>query len=260
MPPKVYPRLRIEREMSSEGPRSGYESTRAWEDDGRFGYLTKESIIERIQREKPECQLVRWSKHIEETIPNLEQRVNSWFCDLRLGEQAFLSSDKHASNLEWEHDFTINPGEFALLMTDEEVNIPDDLAAFISLRFKVALRGLINISGRHVDPGYQGKLVFSVYNAGSNPVILKRGDPIFMIVFARLDGRAKPRNDPHFSRITNLSSEWMSWTKGPPVSLLQVNRRLEKLEIRFDVFVGIVSAAAVITAGALLAWAAGIKP
>jgi dCTP deaminase len=45
---------------------------------------------------------------------------------------------------------------------------------------------LINVSGFHVDPGYKGNLVFSVYNAGSSQISLSAGEPCFLIWFADL--------------------------------------------------------------------------
>ena len=83
--------------------------------------------------------------------------------------------------------FTIPPGQFAFLLTEEVVSIPADALAFISIRAKTKFRGLVNVSGFHVDPGYRGQLTFSVFNAGPVPVHLKRGQPIFLIWYASLD-------------------------------------------------------------------------
>jgi len=44
-----------------------------------------------------------------------------------------------------------------------------------------------NVSGFHVDPGWSGKLVFSVYNAGPAETVVAKGEPMFMIVYADLD-------------------------------------------------------------------------
>ena len=82
----------------------------------------------------------------------------------------------------------INPGQFALLMTRETVNIPQHLLAFISIKAKHKLKGLINVSGFHVDPGFKGKLLFSVYNAGPSTITLEIDKPYFLIWFANLDG------------------------------------------------------------------------
>ena len=83
--------------------------------------------------------------------------------------------------------FTIPPGQFAFLLTEEVICVPADALAFISIRAKIKFRGLVNVSGFHVDPGYRGQLTFSVFNAGSVPVHLKRGQPIFLIWYASLD-------------------------------------------------------------------------
>src|SRR5208337_5222667 len=83
--------------------------------------------------------------------------------------------------------FTVPPGQFAFLLTEERVTIPPNAIAFISVRAGVKFRGLVNVSGFHVDPGYHGRLVFSVFNAGPAPVHLQRGDDCFLIWYADLD-------------------------------------------------------------------------
>jgi dUTPase len=70
--------------------------------------------------------------------------------------------------------FTIPPGQFAFLLTEEVVSVPADALAFISVRARTKFRGLVNVSGFHVDPGYRGQLTFSVFNAGPAPIHLKR--------------------------------------------------------------------------------------
>lgn len=86
--------------------------------------------------------------------------------------------------------FAIPPGQFAYVMTQEVVTIPNDVLAFISVRARVKWRGLVNVSGFHVDPGYQGRLTFAVFNAGPAPIHLRQGDPTFLIWFANLDADA----------------------------------------------------------------------
>lgn len=84
--------------------------------------------------------------------------------------------------------FSIPPGQFGFIVTEEEVKIPEYMMAFISMKSKNAkFRGLINVSGFHVDPGYQGKLMFSVFNAGPQPIQLERGMGLFLIWYAELD-------------------------------------------------------------------------
>src|SRR6266581_2680956 len=83
--------------------------------------------------------------------------------------------------------FTIPPGQFAFLLTEEVVAVPSNALAFISIRAKTKFRGLVNVSGFHVDPGYRGQLTFAVFNAGSKSIVLDLDQQIFMIWFADLD-------------------------------------------------------------------------
>lgn len=83
--------------------------------------------------------------------------------------------------------FAIPPGQFAFLLTEETVYVPPSAMAFISMKASFKLRGLVNVSGFHVDPGWTGRLIFAVFNAGPSPVHLQRGLPLFLIWYADLD-------------------------------------------------------------------------
>jgi dCTP deaminase len=83
--------------------------------------------------------------------------------------------------------FTIPPGQFAFLLTEEIVTVPRDALAFISIKAKIKFKGLVNVSGFHVDPGFTGQLIFSVFNAGPVTIHLEQGQPCFLIWYADLD-------------------------------------------------------------------------
>lgn len=214
------------------------------------GFLTKPAILDRCRKdhliERPEGQLV-------ESTPGLK----GWSYDMRLGTEVFLSSEDKVRTLGEFEAFFIQPGDFALLTTEEHLHIPLDLVAFITLRFHVALRGLINISGFHVDPGFNGRIVFSVYNAGPNPVALRRGDPIFMVVFTNLDGRAEDRTDVTFKDIEHLKAEWIAAAKGPTVNLVKLNRRVDRLQSYVNTIIAIGIA---VVAGIIVAFVLGVRP
>ena len=81
--------------------------------------------------------------------------------------------------------FTIPAGQFGFLLTEVSLTVPYNLLGFISIRATIKFKGLVNVSGFHVDPGFKGRLIFSVFNAGPAPVHLKRGDGIFLLGFHR---------------------------------------------------------------------------
>ncbi|WEV50113.1 hypothetical protein OZX61_12000 (plasmid) [Acinetobacter sp. ESL0695] len=67
------------------------------------------------------------------------------------------------------------------------MKVPNNALAFISFKAKYKYKGLINVSGFHVDPGWYGKLTFSIYNAGPSDIALEKGDPFALIWYADLD-------------------------------------------------------------------------
>src|SRR5690606_791554 len=104
-----------------------------------------------------------------------------------LKENAYFS-DAQGKFVKRGESFTIPPGQFAFLLTEEVVSIPDNLMGWISLRSGIKFKGLVNISGFHVDPGFKGNLIYSVFNAGPSPIPISRGDPLFKLWIAELDG------------------------------------------------------------------------
>lgn len=123
-----------------------------------------------------------------------EGRLDRGTYKLRIGPEVYVSptgvgsdqKNKTKLKLDLGRDFVIPAGQFAFLLTEETVTIPEDALAFISVRAKYKFRGLVNVSGFHVDPGFTGRLVFAVFNAGPGEVHLERREECFHIWFADL--------------------------------------------------------------------------
>lgn len=115
------------------------------------------------------------------------ERIKQLSYELSLGEEVFLTDSKDGKPEilnEKNRVIEINPGQFALLLADEKISMPDDKLGLISIKASEKLKGLLNVSGFHVDPGFNGQLLFSVYNAGPSKITLKKGNPYFLIWFA----------------------------------------------------------------------------
>jgi dCTP deaminase len=114
---------------------------------------------------------------------------------LRMGNQYYRTADQDKDSGEFQQKtflgekeaLTIPPGQFAFLLCKEIVKVPNDTMAFISMRTSIKFQGLINVSGFHVDPGYQGQLVYAVYNASPSSIPLCEGDGVFKIWFCSMD-------------------------------------------------------------------------
>src|SRR4051794_24193557 len=146
---------------------------------------------------------------------------------LRVGSEVYISpseSEQDANKitirkLTDDEAFAIPSGQFAFLLTKEKIAVPNDSIAFISMKSGVKLRGLVNVSGFHVDPGYSGYLVFAVFNAGPKAVHLKQGEDCFLIWYAALDNpnstKVRPAGVSHSAistdLVTKISGEVMSF-------------------------------------------------
>lgn len=192
---------------------------------------------------------------------------------LGVGGEAFVTSDRFGSTgvnypvvtvfeAPPKHTLRIPPGQFAFLLTDETVSVPKNAIALISIKAKHKFQGLINVSGFHVDPGWCGKLLFSVYNAGPSEVLIMRGQTMFMIVYADLDqptehfynGAANHRSGIDMSLIQGMNSQVFS--------PLMLQRQMEALKDKVDTVEATaavwkaVTLAVTTAAGVLLAFAA----
>lgn len=114
---------------------------------------------------------------------------------LRIGPEVYVSPtgepddprNKPRTSLTKGQSFTIPAGQFGFILTEERVSVPMNAVGFISIRAGYKFRGLVNVSGFHVDPNYEGRLIFAVFNAGPGPVHLARGEPCFLIWYADVD-------------------------------------------------------------------------
>lgn len=154
--------------------------------------------------------------------PFQENRIKNGSYELSLGSEVFLTDSKNGKveiiDAVKNRQIDINPGQFALLLTAEKVSIPKDKIAFISIKAGEKLKGLVNVSGFHVDPGFSDNLIFSVYNAGPSIIVLNCGEPYFPIWFAELkteleDDEAYGEENEHFGKLNHVPSKYIEFLK-----------------------------------------------
>jgi len=183
------------------------------------------------------------------------KRVDCAAYTMRIGDEAYVSPEgrdtrKHglAQRLNQGAPIVIPPGQFAFLPTREFITLPKDFLGFINMKSGLKNSGLVNVSGFHVDPGYQGKLVFAVFNAGPQTVTVRCDQDAFLIWFARLDGATKDyaRKKPGFREI---DTTLMSLIPTETASLNSLNKRIDLLDRRLHYTTsGIALAASIVSA------------
>ncbi|MCW9708846.1 dCTP deaminase [Fodinibius salsisoli] len=160
-----------------------------------------------------------------------EDNIKSAAYELSMGHEAFVTTEQIKEVYEKGNQIVIEPGQFAILLTKEKLSVPFDLIAFISVKFSIKKEGLVNVSGFHVDPGFNGRLKFAVYNAGSRNVVITCGEPAFQIWFATLDKEDKSSEyDGDHNGQNNITANDVMQTQGDIISPTKMKERIDKLE------------------------------
>ena len=171
---------------------------------------------------------------------------------LHVGNEIYVSPDQEIKNpnrhtkqkLADGQSFAIPPGQFAFLMTEESISVPNDAIAFLSIKARIKFSGLINISGFHVDPGYRGKLLFSILNAGPKPLHLQQGRGLFLIWYADLDRSTE--NSKRGQGFSEIEPELLNRISGEILSLQSLSDKQRDMEkemaqqkTKVNIFLGI---------------------
>ncbi|MCM5705331.1 dCTP deaminase domain-containing protein [Larsenimonas salina] len=167
--------------------------------------------------------------------PFYERNVDCSAYTMTLGAEAFISrSNDHsdqqeATMLDKDSTLVIPAGQFAYLLTRENVKIPEDVFALINIKNKFKVQGLVNVSGFHVDPGYNGKLIFAVFNAGSKDIFLRGEERIFLIWFSELK-ESSAQYAYGKDGIKKIESDLMNQIPQHSASLSSLDLRMRKIE------------------------------
>jgi len=189
-----------------------------------FGFWSGETLL-RI--EKSGIELIK---------PFNQDQIDCNSYTLRVGNHYFVTSAKADSEpptreeVKDGDDFNIPPGQFAYLISAEDVSIPPFAMAFISMRTGFKFKGLVNVSGFHVDPGYKGKLIFAVYNAGPALVQLSGGELLFKIWFASLDQQSAKPYIYDKPPIKSIDKGLIHGMTRELLSLQQLNEKIREVE------------------------------
>jgi len=143
---------------------------------------------------------------IEHLISDQVEGIEGTTVDLRLGAiyrpqgNARLMRDVRVTpkiekiiDIESDHDgvYKIEPGEYLLFQTIEQVNLPENLFAYIRPRTTL-IRSGIPLETAFISPNYQGRLTVGMKHQGISMVEIQMGFRILCIAFFPIDGKSVP--------------------------------------------------------------------
>jgi dCTP deaminase len=113
--------------------------------------------------------------------PFAEKRLQPASYDLSVGDLAVSSTQKRVVDLSKERMLTVDPGDYAVLQTLENLEFDRSHAGRFGLRSKYARKGVVASVGPQVDPGFRGKLVLSVMNLSGRRVTFYHCEPFLTL-------------------------------------------------------------------------------
>jgi dCTP deaminase len=123
--------------------------------------------------------------------------------DLRVGDEAATTSSKRKLNVKELGFFVIQPGDFATVVTLEELRFSPSHVGRFGLRSKLSRKGLVSAIGPQIDPGYHGRLTIALANLSPRPISLSHGEDFVSIEIHRLElPSSKPYDGPYQGRLS----------------------------------------------------------
>lgn len=103
----------------------------------------------------------------------------------------------------------VEPGEFVLASTVEEVRIPDYLAAQVWGKSSIGREGLFIQNAGWVDPGFKGQLTLELFNCSKKPFDLRKIKTICQLTFAELSKKADAPYNGHYQNQLGATMSYM---------------------------------------------------
>ncbi|NND64841.1 MAG: dCTP deaminase [Gammaproteobacteria bacterium] len=122
------------------------------------------------------------------------------FVDIGDGKGANAMSGDLMEDVVIKHgeSFHLHPGQLALGLISERLEVPDDLACSIDGRSSLGRLGLaVHVTAHAVDAGWRGQLTLEMINMGPLPLAVKPGIRIAQVSFQRL---MTPTSRPYYAK------------------------------------------------------------
>jgi len=136
-------------------------------------------------------EIERYCKEKKLLDPYDTKKIKYASYDLSVGEEYRLTYEKEVRKIHKNGSAEIPPYEICFILTEETINLPNDICAFLFSRHRAAKEGFLMHPQPPIDPGYKGKLYILLHNISNQTVHLQRGEHLASIVFLK----SSPLND-----------------------------------------------------------------
>ncbi|MBI2546928.1 MAG: dCTP deaminase [Candidatus Aenigmarchaeota archaeon] len=169
---------------------------------GASGFLSDVDIREAIKAGKLQI------------TPFKDERLGSWTYDVELGnifKTPQYNSIKfidprlhhpdnmfHVVELKDDEEFVLHPHRFVLASTKEYIKLSDEVVSLLEGRSSFARWGIVpHVQAGIGEPGWEGQYTLEILNMNEVPVILRPGDVIAQLYFAKF---ITPSEKPYYKK------------------------------------------------------------
>ncbi len=151
--------------------------------------------------------------------------------DISVGLKGIVGGEGREIDLSKE-GMELGPGAYGGVISLERLKLPNKIYARIGSKRALAYDGIILLTGSLVDPGYDGHLLFGLYNASQRKIVIRHKRKICNVVFERL-GHAPQKVAPSDSSLQTgnfpdvfvdrmMNMEVLPW--------MQISERVKQIE------------------------------
>ena len=123
--------------------------------------------------------------------PFESDRLQGASYDLRIGKRLLISGEDRESDLSEVGAVALMPGDFAVIVSDEYFEIPQNIVINIGPKTYLTKKGVILQAGMQIDPGFKGHLILGLYNSSPRKYVIEHLGDLCSIQFFKLKENAK---------------------------------------------------------------------
>jgi len=149
--------------------------------------------------------------------PVADEQIQPASVDCTLGSHFLRIDDAEKTHLDFDNPIqyreiesekiVIAPQSFLLATTNEYINLPNHITAFVEGRSSIGRMGLFIQNAGWVDAGFEGRITLELFNANSLPIVLSSGRRICQLVFCLMDKTSeRPYRGKYYKQAQSVGS------------------------------------------------------
>lgn len=132
-------------------------------------------------------------------------------------------------------DLFIEPGEMVFVLTEERLDLPNNMMSELSPKRKLSHAGILAIGGFCIDPLYHGRLLIGLFNLSSTRFPLIPGKKVIAATFYVLEGNELSDFPQPEAALEDFPDELIQvMQKYRPLAITSVLETIQRLQSQMD--------------------------